>query len=197
MCLSDSKFRELMDRVSTRSRIDMSNMKSLHSKLIQFGDISDEFVNNLNTSQRELVSSGKLADYLNEFLHGERKSYLSLSTPWQLLEEWTQFGDQSFDSSWELLMFGGFIGYPLLLERSSASQMNPYLTVVKGVRVSLVDTASICCANQAEYPVYGPEGGEPIEDILPLVDPSMPRSSGMICGSKLLGEKYTSVVLAR
>jgi len=110
MCLSDSKFRELMDRVSTRSRIDMSNMKSLHSKLIQFGDISDEFVNNLNTSQRELVSSGKLADYLNEFLHGERKSYLSLSTPWQLLEEWTQFGDQSFDSSWELLIHSCKIG---------------------------------------------------------------------------------------
>merc|ERR1719330_172144 len=75
--------------------------------------------------------------------------------------------------------------------------MNPYLTQVKAIRASLVDTASICCANQAEYPVYGPEGGEPIKDILPLVDPSMPRSSRMICSSKLLGEKYTSTVVAR
>eukprot|EP00551_Chaetoceros_affinis_P013307 CAMPEP_0203685570 /NCGR_PEP_ID=MMETSP0090-20130426/48615_1 /ASSEMBLY_ACC=CAM_ASM_001088 /TAXON_ID=426623 /ORGANISM="Chaetoceros affinis, Strain CCMP159" /LENGTH=1159 /DNA_ID=CAMNT_0050554767 /DNA_START=184 /DNA_END=3663 /DNA_ORIENTATION=+ len=197
MYLSDSHFDELKNEVSGRCRADMANLKSLRSKLKNEEEISFDFFKSLNTSQTNLVSSGRLAEYLNEFLHGNRRSYVSLSSPWQHIEEWTQFNYQTFESSWELLMYGGFLGYPLLLERSAASQMNPYLTEVKGLHLSLVDTASICCANQAEYPVYGPEGGEPIKDVLPLIDPSMPRSSRMICGSKLLGQKYTSAVIAR
>lgn len=94
-------------------------------------------------------------------------------------------------------MYAGFVGYPIILERSAGSQMNPFLIWVKGIRLSLANTASICCANQANIPVYDLEGGEPVQDILTLIDPSIPRSSKLICGSKLLGEKYTSAVIAR
>ena len=198
MRLSDFQFSQMCIVASKRNRIDTVNLKSLRSKVKKEKEISDALLMGLNTSHEQLITSGKLSEYLNELFHGDRRSYVSLSTPWQHIDEWLNFNDQSFESSWELLMYGGFIGYPLLLERSpAASPMNPYLTQVKGVHLSLADTASICCANQAEIPVYGPEAGEPIKDILPLIDPSMPRSSRIICGSKLLGEKYTSTVVAR
>ncbi len=197
MYLSDCDFSKMAEIAKGRNKIDMINLKSLRVRVTKEKEISDEFLNTLNTLQMDLITSGKLSEYLNEIFHGNRRSFISLSTPWQHIEEFLHFGDQSFESSWELLMYGGFVGYPLLLERSAASQMNPYLTQLKNVRLSLADTASICCANQAEYPVYGPEGGEPIQDILLLIDPSMPRSSRVICGGKLLGEKYTSAVIAR
>jgi len=151
----------------------------------------------LSGSAIDLVASGKLSEYLNQTFHGSRVSYLSLSTPFQHLEEWLEFKEQSFDSTWEMLMYAGFNGYPIVLERSSASQMNPFLVNVKSVRLSLADSASICVANQAEVPVYGPEGGAPFTDILVLIDPAMPRSSKMICSGKLVGEKYTSAVISR
>jgi len=150
----------------------------------------------LSASATSLIISGELLQYLNDMYHGKRKSYLSLSSPCQHVMEWVQFADQQFDSVWEMLMFSGLIGYPIVLERSPASQMNPFLLAVRDVRFSIADTASICCANQASVPLYGPEGGEAVEDVLVLVDPSMPRSSKMIFDSLLL-EKYTSVVVAR
>merc|ERR1711971_106538 len=60
-----------------------------------------------------------------------------------------------------------------------------------------IDSANICCANQAEIPVYGPEAGQSIEDILVLIDPSLPQSSKFIFNSILLGEKFTSVTVSR
>lgn len=151
----------------------------------------------LSQSSKDLIMSGKLYEYLNSTFHGNRVSYLSLSNPFQHILEWLEFNEQTFESTWEMLMYAGFIGYPITVERSSASQMNPFLINVRAIHPSLADSASICCANQAEIPVYGPEAGEPITDILTLIDPSMPRSSKMIYSGKLLGEKYISAVVSR
>jgi hypothetical protein len=120
-----------------------------------------------------------------------------MATPWQHLEEWMHFEDQPFDSTWEMLMYGGCVGYPLFVERVAASQMNPFLLQVQGVHCSLVDSASICCANQAEVPVYGPEAGKPIDDVLVLIDPSLPRSSKLIYNTALMRENFTSATVAR
>lgn len=151
----------------------------------------------LSTQSMELIKSGKLAEYLNDALRGKRKSYVSLASPWQHLEEWMHFKDQPFESTWEMLMYGGCVGYPVFLQRTAASQMNPFLLQVQGVHSSIVDSASICCANQAEVPVYGPEAGKPIEDVLVLIDPSLPRSSKLIYNTSLLGEKFISATVAR
>ena len=44
---------------------------------------------NLSSSLKLFVTSGKLYEYLNAGCHGNRSSYISLSSPWQHLEEWT------------------------------------------------------------------------------------------------------------
>lgn len=166
-----------------------------HAKDDESSNDIDKF--GLSLRSRDLITSGKLAEYLNEGLHGNRQSYVSMATPWQHLEEWMHFEDQPFDSTWEMLMYGGCVGYPLFVERIAASQMNPFLLQVQGVHCSLVDSASICCANQAEVPVYGPEAGKPIEDVLVLIDPSLPRSSKLIYNTALMGENFTSATVAR
>eukprot|EP00980_Cylindrotheca_fusiformis_P031221 scaffold26012_cov220-Cylindrotheca_fusiformis.AAC.1 len=171
-----------------RKALDAANEERSSTELADLG---------LSVAGMKLIKSGELARYLNEGVHGKRQSYVSLATPWQHLEEWMHFEEMSFESTWEMLMYGGFVGYPLFAERNAASQMNPFLLKVKGVHSSLVDSASICCANQAEVPVYGPEAGKPIEDVLVLIDPSMPRSSRLICNTSLLGENYISATVAR
>lgn len=144
-----------------------------------------------------LIHSGHLADYLNDGVHGRAQSFVSMCSPWQHAEEWLHFGEQSFESSWEMLMYGGMLGYPVHLKRFAACQMNPFLLQVEKIRSTLVDSASICCANKAEVPVYGPEAGAPIEDVLLLISPSMPRTSKLLYSTTLLGEKFTSVTISR
>lgn len=191
--LSNDQFENrLVNYVREKNCANVQLLREIRTKLtekIVFESLSD--------SAKRLVTSGELSEYLNEVFHGKRSSYMSLSSVSQHIEEWKHFSDQRFDSTWEMLMYAGLVGYPIVLKRSSASQMNPFLLEVKGISTCLADSASMCCANQAEIPVYGPEGGEPVEDIMTIVDPSMPKSSGMICRNKLLGEKYTSAVIAR
>jgi len=161
------------------------------------GDPEDLDILGLSSGSLDLIHSGVLADYLNDAVHGRRQSFVSMATPWQHAEEWLHFGDQSFESFWEMLMYGGLLGYPIHLERFAACQMNPFLLKVQNIRSSLVDSASICCANKAEVPVYGPEAGAPIEDVLLLIDPTMPRTSKLLNNTALLREKFTSVAISR
>jgi uncharacterized protein YegL len=146
-----------------------------------------------------------LARYLNDVFFGGRQSYLSLCSPIEHLMEWINFGDTTtavatktmFQSQWEMLLFAGFVAYPITIERSAASQMNPFQLEVTRIKPSLIDSASLCCANQLEMDAYGPEGGHPIKDALILIDPSCPMSSGLIASSRLLGETFTSVTISR
>mmetsp|Transcript_44960 Transcript_44960/g.108678 ORF Transcript_44960/g.108678 Transcript_44960/m.108678 type:complete len:908 (+) Transcript_44960:274-2997(+) len=151
----------------------------------------------LSPGALDLIHSGQLADYLNDGVHGRAQSFVSMATPWQHAEEWLHFGEQQFQSSWEMLMYGGMLGFPIHLKRFAACQMNPFLLQVEKIRSTLVDSASICCANKAEVPVYGPEAGAPIEDVLVLIDPSLPRTSKLLNSTALLGEKFTSVTISR
>mmetsp|Transcript_6637 Transcript_6637/g.9850 ORF Transcript_6637/g.9850 Transcript_6637/m.9850 type:complete len:1386 (+) Transcript_6637:93-4250(+) len=151
---------------------------------------------------QKFVDSGVLAGYLNNVFFGERRSYLSLLNPWEHIVEWKELGydekiDQGFKSQWEMLLYAGSIAYPIIVERSAGTQMNPFQIKVKKVHTSAIDTASLCCANQSEIDTFGPEGGEPIKDALVLVDPTCPMSSAKIVSSALLGETFTSVVLSR
>lgn len=195
--LSDDQFKNILVPIVRKSK--KSHVAHLFELRQQIGKGEDivTILQTLSPSLKDFVTSGKLWEYLNTGCHGHRSSYISLSSPWQHLDEWRQFQHQKFESTWEMLMYAGFVGYPIILERSSASQMNPFLIEVKGIRTSLIDSASICCANQSQIPVYGPEGGEILQDVLLLIDPSMPRSSKMVCNSRLLAEKYTSAVISR
>ena len=151
----------------------------------------------------EFIDSGTLSGYLNYVFFGGRLSYLSQMTAWEHTAEWSELskaggvGSMTFQSLWEALLSLGSTGYPLVLERSAATQMNPFQIVVKNVHTSLVDTASLCCANHSQIETYGPEGGEPIQDALVLVDPSLPTASAKIAKTALQGEIFTSVVLSR
>jgi hypothetical protein len=200
--LSSDQFTSILKPIVQRSHTNgtpckIDQLHEIRQKLKHHTEVSEDVFESLSSSAKGLITTGMLAEYLNTAFHGNRSSYMSLSSPWQHIDEWKQFKGQAFDSTWEMLMYAGLNGYPIVLERSAACQMNPFLIQVKNVRPSLADTASICCANQAEVPVYGPEGGEPVQDMLVLIDPSMPRSSKMIYRHELLGEKYTSAVVAR
>ncbi|CAJ1963528.1 unnamed protein product [Cylindrotheca closterium] len=151
----------------------------------------------LSPGALDLIHSGQLADYLNDGVHGRAQSFVSMATPWQHAEEWLHFGEQPFESCWEMLMYGGMLGFPIRLKRFAACQMNPFLLEVENIRSTLVDSASICCSNKAEVPVYGPEAGAPIEDVLLLIQPSLPRTSKLLNNTALLGEKFTSVTISR
>jgi hypothetical protein len=65
------------------------------------------------------------------------------------------------------------------------------------VRTSLIDTASLCCALKSNHELVPPEGGVALSDALVLVDCDCPQASKLCIKSKLVGEIYTSVVLAR
>lgn len=200
--LSGDQFTYILKPIVQRSHTHgtpckIDQLVEIRQKLKHHTEVSKDIFESLSSSAKELITTGMLAEFLNTAFHGNRSSYVSLSSPWQHINEWKEFKRQAFNSTWEMLMYAGFHGYPIVLERSAACQMNPFLIKVKNVRSSLADTASICCANQAGIPVYGPEGGEPVQDMLVLIDPSMPRSSKMIYCHELLGEKYTSAVVAR
>lgn len=196
--LSDDQFKMILVpfvREANGSDVLVQELHKIRQKLKHGTEVLETFVESLSPSAERMVTSRELSEYLNSVFHGNRSSYMSLSSPWQHLEEWKDFKEQDFESTWEMLMYAGFVEYPIVLELSSASQMNPFLMQVSGLWPSLSDSASICCANQAEIPVYGPEGGKPVQDILTLIDSSMPRTSKIICSGKLLGEKYTSAVV--
>ena len=148
---------------------------------------------------RDFIDSGALSGYLNDVFFGGRVSYLSQMSPWEHIQEWCHLSKNSegFESLWEMLLYVGSLAYPLVVARNAASQMNPFKLEVKNVHASLVDTASLSCANNSEIATYGPEGGEPIQDALVLTDPSLPASSYKISSTLLLGESYTSTVVSR
>jgi hypothetical protein len=128
-------------------------------------------------AMRELEDSGSLAGHLNEVFFGRRQSFLSLSSPWEHISEWRDFleSETALHSQWEMLMYLGFAACPIVVERNAAVQMDPFQLTVKKIHTTVVDTASLCCAHHSEIDTFGPEGGEPIEDALVLVDPSCPR----------------------
>jgi len=158
----------------------------------------DRRLSTIDPGVKQFVDSGALAGHLNDVFFGERRSYLSLMNPWEHIAEWKQFGnaEQGFKSQWEMLLYAGYAAYPILVERSAGTQMNPFQLAIKKVHTSMVDTASLCCANHSEIDTFGPEGGEPIVDALVLVDPSCPKASAKVASSTL-GETFTSTVLSR
>jgi hypothetical protein len=91
----------------------------------------------------------------------------------------------------------GALGYPIDVQRRAATQMDPYAMDITRIRASIVDTPSLSTALHSDQSVFPPEGGVPIEDLLVLVDPDMPRASRLAASSTLLKEAYTSVVLCR
>ncbi|KAL3942845.1 MAG: hypothetical protein SGBAC_003044 [Bacillariaceae sp.] len=186
-------------RIEARRHKDQIREIQKKASILDEKDADPESLDSLGLSRGalDLIHSGQLADYLNDGVHGRAQSFVSMASPWQHAEEWLHFGEQDFESSWEMLMYGGMLGYPIHVKRFAACQMNPFLLQVEKIRSTLVDSASICCANKAEVPVYGPEAGAPIEDVLLLVDPSLPRTSKLLNRSALLGEKFTSVTISR
>lgn len=148
---------------------------------------------------KEFLDSGILAGYLNDVFFGGRQSYLSLSSPWEHVAEWRDLyaTNAKFKSQWEMLLYLGSVGYPVTIERSAAAQMDPFQLTIRNIHTTVIDTASLCCANHSGVDTYGPEGGEAIKDALVLVDPSCPQASARILSSALLGETFTSVVVSR
>merc|ERR1719393_991068 len=128
----------------------------------------------------DLVDSGAILEPMLAVTGGARRSYLSLQTAWEQLKEWCDAASNASaacQTEYQLLMFLGAIGYPMDVTR---------------VRASLVDTASLCTALQTDQVVVPPEGGVPVQDLLVLVDPDVPRASRLAASSMLLREAYTS-----
>merc|ERR1712048_1173520 len=120
-------------------------------------------------------------------------------TAWEQLKEWR---DATADvaactNEYQLLMCLGVIGYPIDVQRRAATQMDPYAMDITRIRASLADTASLSTALHSEQPIVPPEGGVPVQDLLVLVDPDVPRASRLAASSILLREAYTSVFLCR
>merc|ERR1739848_771915 len=129
-----------------------------------------------------------------------RQSYLSLQTAWEQLREWCESAPHAAatcQTEYEVLMCLGTVGYPIDVQRRAATQMDPYAMDVTRIRAALADTASLSTALHSDQPIVPPEGGAPVEDLLVLVDPDVPRASRLAAQSLLLRETYTSVVLCR
>lgn len=159
---------------------------------------TNDILATLGSKVKEFVDSGALANYLNEAFFGGRQSYLSLTNPWEHIAEWLDLElGKDFESQWEMLLYAGSLAYPITVERSAGTKMNPFQLKVTKIHSTAIDTASLCCANHSGINTYGPEGGEPIKDALVLVDPSCPEASTVVASSCLLGETFTSVVVSR
>mmetsp|Transcript_123085 Transcript_123085/g.359351 ORF Transcript_123085/g.359351 Transcript_123085/m.359351 type:complete len:1144 (+) Transcript_123085:57-3488(+) len=146
-----------------------------------------------------LVDSGVAVEPLLKATGRLRQSYLSLYSAWEQLSDWCNPASQIADCSneYQLLMCLGALGYPISVQRRAATQMDPYAMDVTRVRASLADTASLSTALHSDQSIVPPEGGVPVQDLLVLVDPDVPRASRLAVSSLLLREAYTSVVLCR
>mmetsp|Transcript_59220 Transcript_59220/g.133328 ORF Transcript_59220/g.133328 Transcript_59220/m.133328 type:complete len:676 (-) Transcript_59220:156-2183(-) len=155
------------------------------------------------TSEEEtvaIVDSGSVLAPLLAATGGTRRSYLSLQTPWEQLQEWCDAPAQAAaacQNEYQLLMYLGVTGYPIDVQRRAATQMDPFAMSVTRIRTALADTASLSTALHSDQPVVPPEGGTVVQDLLVLVDPDAPRASKLAASSVLLREAYTSVVLCR
>jgi len=165
-----------------------------------FGFSTEELSEADSVDVGELVDTPAVARLVFDIAGCGQRSYLSMQTPWEQLHEWCEAAGQAAShcrTEYELLMYLGTLGRPIDVKRRAATQMNPYAMEVTRVRAAPVDTASLSCAMYSQHPVVPAEGGLPVEDVLVLIDPDLPKSSRLAAFSQLLGEVYTSVVLCR
>jgi hypothetical protein len=109
-----------------------------------------------------LVDGGLLARHLLSLAGNEQRSYVSLQTAFEHLAEWRDAASEAASvcrTEYELLMYLGFLGHPVEVQRRTATQMNPFAMDVTRVRAAVADTASLCCALRSDQSVVPPEGG--------------------------------------
>jgi len=192
----DSATREsVRERLSTSMAVSDANSTIEH---LCAGSITVEAFET-DAKLAELVDSGTAMEALLEVIGRPQSSYLSLMSAWEQLQEWCNASAAitSCTTEYQLLMCLGALGYPIDVQRRAATQMDPYAMEITRIRASIVDTPSLSTALHSDQSVFPPEGGVPIEDVLVLVDPDMPRASRLAASSTLLKEAYTSVVLCR
>lgn len=148
----------------------------------------------------ELVDGGLAVEPLMAVTGGTRRSYLSLQTAWEHLNEWCASGADvaaACHTEWDLMMHLGAMGQPVEVRRSAVTSACPFGIEVTRVCPSPADTASFANALRCQHSIVPPEGGVAVEDLLVLVDPDAPRASRLAASTILLRETYTSVVLHR
>jgi hypothetical protein len=192
---------EMQQQLCNRLKDENSNVPATAIEDLCSGKIGEKQLDLVgNERLADLLDSGKIIEPLLELTGAMRKSFVSLNTAWEQLQEWADCAADATATcrtEYELLMFLGTLGYPVDVQRRAATQMDPFAMDVTRVRASLADTASLSTALQSEQKVVPPEGGVEIEDLLVLVDPDAPRASRLAANSMMLKESYTSVVLCR
>lgn len=174
-----------------------SSQRALHALCfndITAGDLSAD------AELAALVDTGVAVGPLMASMGRTRQSYLSMSSLWEHMKEWSEFNDElanACEDEYQLLMCVGTLGYPIDVCRRAATQMDPFAMDITRVRSSLVDTASLATALKIGQDIVPPEGGIPVQDLLVLIDPDAPRASRLAANSVLLREAYTSAVLSR
>jgi len=146
------------------------------------------------------VDSGAAVEPLLEVAGNMRRSFLSLQTAWEHLKDWRDFVGEStdgFTTEWQLLSHFGTLGLPIEVKRPIGNDSSPYDIEVTRVCATPADTASIVTALQAKSAIVPPEGGVAVEDLLILVDPDAPRATRLAFSSKLILERYASLVHCR
>merc|ERR1719282_839416 len=144
-----------------------------------------------------LVDSGAAIEPLLTVAGQLRQSFLSLQSAWEQLKDWCDPATDACGTEYQLLMCFGAHGYPIDVQRCDATQMDPYAMAVTRVRAAPADSASLLTALHSDQQVVPPEGGVPLQDLLVLVDPDVPRASRLAANSTLMREAFTSVVLCR
>mmetsp|Transcript_69324 Transcript_69324/g.130776 ORF Transcript_69324/g.130776 Transcript_69324/m.130776 type:complete len:693 (+) Transcript_69324:45-2123(+) len=146
------------------------------------------------------VDTGVAAEALFEVTGGLRRSFVTLQTAWELLQEWQDFADSAFTGcfdEWQLLSSLSMLALPIEVKRPAGAVDSPYDIEVTRVCATPIDTASLIAALRAKHVIVPPEGGVAVEDGLLLVDPDAPRSSRLALSSSLLREEYISLVYNR
>lgn len=129
-------------------------------------------------------------------------SWLSLLSNREQLLEWASVlatdPQPASLAEYEALCYLGSLGQPIEVERCAATQMSPYQMRIARIWHAPIDTASLLCAHKCQdmiEQIKAPEGGSP-RDVLPLVDPELPRASRLVCRSGLM-DLLCSVTLCR
>ena len=88
--LSDDQFKMILVpfvREANGSDVLVQELHKIRQKLKHGTEVLQTFVESLSPSAERMVTSRELSEYLNSVFHGNRSSYMSLSSPWQHLEE--------------------------------------------------------------------------------------------------------------
>uniref|UniRef100_A0A0G4HCK8 VWFA domain-containing protein n=1 Tax=Chromera velia CCMP2878 TaxID=1169474 RepID=A0A0G4HCK8_9ALVE len=201
-----NRLKDLLTQVSNDSSQQAAFLMGMDGK---FASKAVQKAGTIGTSVRDILekireSSAEIAKNLTDEVTEERPeaghSILSFATPQETLKEWTAAAvdaglNNGLSDTFSVLTAYGLPAVPVSFLFTSAAQMDPFQTSCLRIETTLIDTATLLLAKQAQQSLSSPSG-HTITDALPLVDPSCPQACVLAMRSPVY-EYLCSVLLCK